>query len=603
MRTLLPGEGNYIPFTLAVMLATIFGGLRSGLAASLLGACIAGGLSAASGAEWRIELIQFCLVCLVIVAAATRVERLRTQARRSEHEAHARTHELAVLSDELSLLIDGAESYAIYMLDPGGHVALWNRGAERLKGWSEAEVVGRHTAIFYPQAAVDQGKPARDLERARAEGQVVEEDWRLRKNGSEFLAHVTITALRDERGTLRGFGKVIRDITAERAAERKLIASAEQFRSVLATVPNGMVVIDESGAIRSFSATAQRMFGYPEAAVLGRNISLLMPSPDRERHDAYLERYRSTGEQRIIGRPRLVSGQRSDGTIFPLELSVGEAPSVSGRVFTGFMQDMTEKFATEEQVETLRQELFHAGRLSAMGTMASTLAHEINQPITAIAAFVRGARNLVRGGDAQDRADIEEALELAHAEAMRAGGIVRRLREFVARGDMEKTVEDLPALIQEAAKLGTIGAREKGVGTRLLLDSAAGPVLVDRVQIQQVLVNLMRNAIEALSQSDVRELTVSTSGGEPGYVRVSVADTGPGLPPQIAADLFRAFNTTKADGMGLGLSICRTIVEANGGRIWAEPREGGGTVFHFTAPRADGEVTHDGQTADPPGGR
>lgn len=493
-------------------------------------------------------------------------------------------------AEALNLLLDGATGYAIYMLDPDGIVTIWNRAAQRLKGWTEQEVIGRHFSIFYPEPAVAAGKPARDLERARDEGRFEQEDWRLRKNGSEFLAHVTLTALYDDAGELRGFGKVIRDITEQRATERKLAASVEQFRSILSTVPDAMVVIDEAGAIRSFSAAAERLFGFTEEEMLGRNISVLMPSPDKELHDGYIEHYLRTGEKRIIGRGRVVTGQRRNGSIFPMELAVGEAITEGARVFTGFIRDLTEKQAAESRIDELRQELIHAARLSAMGTMASTLAHEINQPITAVASYVRGAQNLMRENNPLNQEMIEEALELATEEAMRAGGIVRRLRSFVTRGDLEKSVEDLPSLVEEASKLALIGAREKGVEARLDLDPETGLVLVDRIQVQQVLINLMRNAIEAMSGSPVRMLTVSSRPHDEGFVRVTVADTGPGVAPEIAADLFRAFNSTKESGMGLGLSICRTIVEANGGRIWMEPRTGGGTEFHFTLVRAGGEA-------------
>lgn len=504
--------------------------------------------------------------------------------------AEVRSARPVEVGDELNLLLDSMMGFAVYMLDPEGRVAIWNRAAERLKGWTGEEVVGRDAAIFYPEPAVAEGKPARDLERARAEGRFEEDDWRIRKSGSEFLAHVAITALFDTDGRLRGYGKVIRDITAQRAADRKLAAGTDQFRSILATVPDAMIVIDDAGLIRSFSAAAERLFGYREGEMLGSNVSMLMPSPDRERHDGYVRRYLDTGEKRIIGIGRTVTGQRRDGSTFPMELAVGEAITEGARVFTGFIRDLTEKHAAEARIEQLRSELVHAARLSAMGTMASTLAHEINQPISATVSYVRGALNLMRDGEPVDLATVEEALEAATDEAMRAGGIVRRLRDFVARGDLEKSVENLPALIDEAAKLAMIGAREKGVSAHFDLDPDATPVLVDKVQVQQVLINLMRNAVEAMTQSPERLLTVSTRPHDTDLVRVTVADTGPGVAPEVAADLFRAFNSTKAEGMGLGLSICRTIVEANGGRIWMTPRPGGGTEFHFTLTRANGEA-------------
>lgn len=496
------------------------------------------------------------------------------------------------LADELNLLIDGAQDYAIYMLDPDGYVTIWNKGAERLKGWTEAEVLGRHMSIFYPADQVEAGQPEADLELARTMGKFEKEAWRVRKDGSEFLAHLSITPLLDEAGKLRGFGKVIRDVTEQRAVERSLSASAAHLESILSTVPDAMVVIDERARILYFSAAAQRLFGYTEQEVIGSNVNILMPSPDRERHDGYMQRYFDTGERRIIERGRPVTGLRKDGLAFPVHLFVGEAVANGERVFTGFLRDLTEKHETEQRVEELRSRLVHSARVSAMGTMASTLAHELNQPITAVANYMEAIRDLLETPQMDDMPMIRDALEDAAKEAIRAGQIVRRLREFVARGEVEKSVEDLPQLVEEASQLALLGARERGISARFDLDPVATPVLVDRIQIQQVLINLMRNAVEAMTDTTTRELVVRTRDDEAGLVRVTVSDTGHGVAPEVAQDLFRAFNSTKVGGMGLGLSICRTIVEGNGGRIWMEPREEGGSSFHFTLVKVGPEEEH-----------
>lgn len=586
----LGGRGHYLLSIVAVLVAGATGGPRPALAATALTILLGVSFGWTQGAAGTIELAAFAAAAAIVIWVAKRITDLRARSEQSAETARRDAERAEQLADELNLLLDGAAGHAIYMLDPEGRVTIWNKAAERLKGWREEDAVGQHCSVFYSAQAIAAGKPAHDLERARSEGRFEEEDWRVRRNGSEFLAHVSITPLYDPRGKLRGYGKVIRDITEERAGERRLEAGASQFRSILATVPDAMIVINESGEILSFSAAAERLFGFSEAEVLGSNVSRLMPSPDRERHDGYIHRYLRTGEKRIIGIGRTVIGERRDGTTFPMELSVGEAATEGARVFTGFIRDLTDKVAAEERIEELRSGLVHAARVSAMGTMASTLAHELNQPITAVVTYVRGVRNLLADNNPEDRAMIEEGLDEAAEEALRAGGIVRRLREFVARGDVEKSVEDLPALVEDASKLALIGARERGVETRFALDPQVRSVLVDKVQTQQVLINLMRNAIEAMANSPERLLTVSSAPDEPGFVRVTVADTGPGVAPGIAENLFRAFNSTKAAGMGLGLSICRTIVEANGGRIWMEPGPDGGARFHFTLVRADTEA-------------
>jgi len=585
----LDGRTLYLLFTAAVVVVAVFAGAWPAIVAVVLAILAVQTLGGPGGTIEVIELIAFVATSAVLIWAGHQISGLRAISGRSERTAELRTTEAQNLADELNLLIDGAEGYAIYMLDPHGRVALWNKSAEQLKGWATEEILGKPSDLFYPPAARESGKPAQDLEIARTAGRFEEEDWRVRKDGSEFLAHVTITALHGATGELRGFGKVIRDVTEQRAWERQLSASANQFRSILATVPDAMIVINDAGKILSFSAAAERLFGFTEAEVRGRNVSMLMPSPDRERHDGYLDRYLSTGERRIIGTGRVVVGERRDGSTFPMELAVGEALTEGDRIFTGFIRDLSEKQAADEHIEALRADLIHVARVSAMGTMASTLAHELNQPITAVANYVRGVRDLLLQPHEQDFPMIIDALDDAKNEALRAGHIVRRLREFVSRGEVEKSVEDLPELIDEASKLALIGAAEKGVKVSFAIDPRTTPVLVDKVQIQQVLVNLMRNAVEAMERAKVRELSVTSMPAAQGMAQVSVADTGPGVADDIVENLFSAFNSSKSEGMGLGLSICRTIVEANGGRIWMEPRNGGGALFHFTIPLAKPE--------------
>jgi len=536
-----------------------------------------------------VETATFALVAGGVILLGEGIRRSRDRAVASDRSAAQHARNATDVAEELNLLIDGAQGHAIYMLDVTGHVTIWNQGAERLKGWTEAEVLGQHSSLFYPPDTRAAGKPEADLARACAEGRLEEEDWRVRKDGQEFLAAVSLTALYDDKGNLRGFAKVVSDITEQRAAEETARVRESHLRSILSTVPDAMVVIDETGQIMSFSNAAQTLFGYSEDELIGQNVRILMPSPDRERHDGYIQRYLATGEKRIIGTGRVVFAARKDGSTFPMELSIGEATGGAQRIFTGFIRDLTERRRTEERLENLQSELIHVSRVSAMGTMASTLAHELNQPIAAIANYVEAVRDQLTDLRPENVALMREALDDAAKDALRAGHIVRRLRDFVARGEIERTVEPLPALINEASVLGLMGSHERGIEASFDLDPYASPVLVDRVQIQQVLINLIRNACQAMRDSPERQLWVITRLDGENMVRVSVADTGPGVSREVEDRLFGAFVSTKQGGMGLGLSICRTIVEANDGRIWMEPRMGGGTCFHFTLPRARAE--------------
>lgn len=373
----------------------------------------------------------------------------------------------------------------------------------------------------------------------------------------------------------------------DQPASEPPIQAEAHLRSILATVPDAMVVIDEAGLILTFSAAAEKMFGYSEQEVLGRNVSMLMPSPDRERHDRYLANYLTTGQRKIIGVGRVTTALHSDGNTFPIELAVGEAWVGERRIFTGFIRDLTERQQTLLRLQDLQSELAHVGRVSEMGTLASSLAHELNQPLTAVASYCESARDLLQTErDPATLAMVREALDEAAQQAVRAGQIVRRLRDFMSHGETERRVESLQRLINEANALALVGSREHGIDVQLALEPETDLVFVDRIQVQQVLVNLIRNAIDAMIDSPVSCLSIRTARAANGFVEVTVQDTGSGISESIAPQLFQPFVTTKESGMGIGLSICRTIVESHGGRIWFD-RVDGGTAFRFTLPSGD----------------
>ena len=363
-----------------------------------------------------------------------------------------------------------------------------------------------------------------------------------------------------------------------------------RLRSILETVPDAIITIDERGAIQSFSPAAERLFGYAADEVLGHNVNILMPSPYHERHDGYLARYLATGERRIIGIGRVVSGKRKDGSTFPMELSVGEAVGVGRQLFTGFVRDITERQQAQRRLQELQAELLHVSRLSAMGQMGSALAHELNQPLTAIVNYLQAARRIIekeRGALPERAAD---ALAKAAGQAIRAGEIIRRLRQFVEKGETGYRAEDLNQVVEEASALALVGAKEQEV--RLILELAPDlpPIHLDKIGVQQVVLNLVRNAVEAMAGSAERLLTIRTSLLT--NVEVSISDTGGGLAAAVRGQLFQPFVTTKPQGMGVGLSICRSIIEAHGGHIRAEANPQGGTTFAFTLPlsRNDSET-------------
>lgn len=368
-----------------------------------------------------------------------------------------------------------------------------------------------------------------------------------------------------------------------------LLAQQAHLRSILDTVPDAMVVIDSQGVIQSFSKAAERLFGHSAEAMIGENVKALMPAPYRENHDGYLERYRRTGERRIIGIGRVVVGKREDGSTFPMELSVGEMQSGASRFFTGFVRDLSERQLTEQRLHELQNELVHVSRLTALGEMSSALAHELNQPLSAIANYLNGAQRLLANRADTTSEKVRGALNKAVEQTLRSGDIIRRLRELVERGETSKRPESVAKLVEEATALALVGARQLGVRVGFDLDERVEFVLVDKIQIQQVVLNLIRNAMEAMADSPRRDLTIASTLAPEGMADISVTDTGSGIAEAVAEKLFQPFVTTKAKGMGVGLAICRTIVEAHGGKIWAAPNPGGGTVFHLTVAAASAE--------------
>jgi two-component system sensor kinase FixL len=378
--------------------------------------------------------------------------------------------------------------------------------------------------------------------------------------------------------------------TAETLLERDA-----HLQSILDTVLDAMVVIDVNGRMLSFNASAVRQFGYSPDEVSGRNVSMLMPSPYREQHDGYLHRYLATGEKRIIGVDRVVVGRRKDGSTFPMKLAVGEMRRGDQIYFTGFIRDLTEREQSAAMLDQARGELARLARLNELGEMASTLAHELNQPLSAIANYVQGSRRMLDRLDADVPPALRGALDETAKQALRAGDIIRHLREFVTRGDTDKEPEDIKNLIEEAGALALVGSRERGIKSVFDFSDEPGMVMADRVQIQQVLINLMRNAMEAMRDSESKELTVRTRPTEGGRMQVEVEDTGPGISEEIAPQLFQPFVTSKAHGMGIGLSISRRIIESHGGELTVIRNAFGGATFAFSLPVLPEEesVEHD----------
>jgi two-component system sensor kinase FixL len=371
------------------------------------------------------------------------------------------------------------------------------------------------------------------------------------------------------------------------AATRELRLREAQLKSILDTVPDAMIVFDQDGNIKSFSATAERMFQWRADEIIGKSITRLTPQAyilDPDGHPVIdLDVYNKDTFQR----GRSVLGQRKDKSLFPIELTVGDVRS-SPPLYTAFVCDLTLEKAAQAKLETLQAELAYTSRLSAMGEMAATLAHELNQPLAAIINYHGGLCRILDSKRRISPGSLLPPLQKASAQALRAGEIIHGIRSFVSKRTGERETARLDALVSEACSLALIGVDPHKFSVRIQVAPELKPVVVDKIQIQQVLLNLVRNALEAMEKGEAGEVIIDGRSDEDYSTEISVSDTGFGIPAGIADNLFKPFVTSKPDGMGLGLSICRTIIESHGGKIWVEPNSPQGSIFRFTLPTSRG---------------
>lgn len=373
-------------------------------------------------------------------------------------------------------------------------------------------------------------------------------------------------------------------------AEMDVDALHQHFRSILQSVPDAMVVINDAGIVTAVSKAAETLFGYEADQLLGRNVSILMSPTDKSQHDGYISRYLRTGERKIIGIGRTVTARRADGSLFPIDLKIGEAKIGDHYLFTAFMRDLTEQRRNETRMKALQAELVHFSRLSSVGTMASALAHELNQPLTVVTNYLEAARDLLDAPDEETMKMVQEALGEAAKQSVRAGQIVRKLRDYVSRGEVEKRPTDLVPLLGDAVALVQTEMTTASGAISVSVSEDTPLVMIDPIQIQQVIINIVRNAIEAVGPDVEPKIDIRALIGSNGMVLVTIEDNGPGIDREVSEHLFRPLASSKSTGMGLGLSICRTIVEAHGGTIEAMPAGETGTRFAFTLEPVEAEA-------------
>ena len=389
-----------------------------------------------------------------------------------------------------------------------------------------------------------------------------------------------------------GIAAVIRRQVVQREAIAERIAAQSERQALLEAsleiVADGLVVVDDRGVIRSFNHAAERLFGWSGEALLGQSFTRLVPAGQA----ADLSPAPLRPGEDPSNACRQLTGLKKDGTTFPMELRIAEVGTPAGRLLPMVVRDLTSNAEADRRSEHLHAQLAQVWGLNSMGEMASVLAHELNQPLSAVANYLRAARNLIARMELDDD-DLADAVTRAGDQAVRAGEIIRTMRDLATRGGTLQKPESLAGIIAEVEFIVSLMARDADVRIFYDLHKGDDVVLADRIQIQQLVVNLVRNAIEAVTKYPNRQVNISTRANADHTLITVVEDSGPGLDPAVAERLFQPLTSTKPEGMGLGLSISSAIVENHKGRIWVEPSRLGGAAFCFVLARAgsDGDVS------------
>jgi two-component system, LuxR family, sensor kinase FixL len=359
---------------------------------------------------------------------------------------------------------------------------------------------------------------------------------------------------------------------------------AEDFwlAAIVESSDDAIIAKDLGGIIFSWNKAAERLFGYSAAEVIGQPVTVIFQAdrgteeefkPDRPERGQWVDHYET-------------DGRCKEGQIIRVSATTSLIRDANGTTVgtARILRDLTDRNTRDHRIQELQAELNHVQRLAEIGQVMSMLVHEINQPLAAINNYVSACRRLAMTGN---YVGIQASLERIANQTSRAREIVQRIRGFVKKGDIQMRVEDISLVIMEAIELARSSASDGNVTLRMQVDPTELLVKIDKVQVQQVLFNLLRNGIEAMQDQPRHELMVAAKRTTKEMVEISVSDTGAGLPDGVRAKLFQPFVTTKADGMGVGLSVCRSIVESHEGRLWADDNPGGGTVFRFTVQQAE----------------
>lgn len=497
--------------------------------------------------------------------------------------------------ERFRLLVENITDYEIYMLDPGGYVVFWTVGAERSKGYSAGEIIGRHHSVFFTKEDIEKGMPERELEIAVSEGRFEDEGWRVRKDGSRFWADVVTIALRDRAGNIRGFSKVIRDITERKQATERILESEQRHRIIAETASDAIITIGEDSTIIFANPAVRKIFGYDPEELTGEKITLLMPERLRGLHLSGMRRYIETGEKKIKWQAVELPGLHREGHEIYLEISYGEFMREGRRFFTGVVRDITERKQAEKEkeykavLERFTQELESLVAERTMNLMALKLADQVRNPATVIRWTCR--RILEKAGSPEK---LREGIDVISDEADKLEAMVKDFQTLLKSKQSKFYYENINEIVSSV--LSIIKKEAAGKGISLVADLPGLPLRMNTQKdlLRIAIFNLVRNAIEATPEGGT--ITVSASE-ENSIVTLAVADTGSGIPADVVDRIFDPFFSTKTHRFGMGLPMIKQIVSEHMGKIEVKSEAGKGTTFILRFPaRWTGEAEGEQKT-------